>query len=192
MLAVMKTKTFTVLNTLTKAVIKTESILEQYKSRCVHVVEVQKSFQRLSEVMEKSRRMMQKAISGSSVGSTDFTETNNGSPVEEWRLAVVQPPPPLVTGDENYYEMVQAPMPVQETEHDTTDLTPETSRRRQKPKPLPRTKYAQTALLKQAPPNLADEENDFTGGTGDSGVGSGESDRMTWIKHSQLPGDINY
>ncbi len=194
MLATMKTKTFSVLNTLTKAVIKTESIFEQYKNGHVLDIEVKQSFQRLSEVMEKSTHIMQKAISGSSVGSTDSTDSNNGSPVEE-HLAVVPPPPfPLLPDDDNYYEVVQALMPVQETESNTTDHSPETSRRRQKPKPLPRTKRAQTALLMQAPPppKLADEENDFTGGTGDSGVGSGESDRMTWIQHSQLPGDIKY
>ncbi len=169
-LALMKTKTFTIFNTLTKAVSKTESMLEQYKNGSVAITKVTKSFEKLSTVMEESRHLMRKAISTSSVGSDDSSATIR-------RITAIASLCPA--DDENVYEPVE-PLPVQ----DTQGYTHKVSRRHQKPKPLPRTKPAQ--LILEVP--IAKIEDDSSGGNQDSGMGTGESDRFTWMTNSTLPG----
>ena len=83
---------------------------------------------------------------------------------------------------------------VQETERDAA-----LQERLTKPIPLPRTKRPQatptqgtvTPTLQRVPQPVASgisaDMDDFTGGTGGSGVGTGDSDRMAWTKDSQFP-----
>lgn len=82
--------------------------------------------------------------------------------------------------------------PVQETTQEFSQNV-----RYKKPFPLPRTRCQSlpttkrsggsvSASPKTTPQPEGAAESDFTGGTGDSGVGSGESDRLAWIKNSGI------
>ncbi len=74
-----------------------------------------------------------------------------------------------------------------------TDTLQNPSKKHKQPLPVPvhykkRTPGARRVESTPIPPNQAEPfgntDSDLTGGTGDSGVGTGESERHTWIKNS--------